>query len=510
MPSCHQKKVLFFGEFLAGDVLAPVPHRHWILALPKMLRPYFKFHRALLKDLCRIAHQCLTEYFRSAVGLPEAVPTDFIAAVTQHIPDKGFQLVRYYGWYSNKARGVRAKTGAAQAEDSAQGHEPDRAPTSAQWRRLIAKIWEADPLTCPDCGAEMKILAFIEEDRRHRKNSQASGPTPRRLARSAAPGARLRADLQRLARRGRGRRCLPALLSAQREPSETARSCFLAPGPATRKPKTRPNQREKPKTALTAARGSCKLRKSWSEVRFRSETKPGRRRSAPGPENQIPIPGRLGSSGGGAAMIKRALDVAVSGAVLAATAPILAAVGAAIAVKMGQPVVFSHARPGKDEKLFQMYKFRTMTDARGPDGEPLPDAERITPLGRFLRKTSLDELPALLNVLKGEMSLVGPRPLMVQYLPYFTDRERLRHTVLPGITGWAQIHGRNEVPWDRRLALDVWYVENQSLWLDLKILAATARMVLKREGVVDPRSTMLNLDEERAGRQRRVGPAERA
>jgi lipopolysaccharide/colanic/teichoic acid biosynthesis glycosyltransferase len=210
-------------------------------------------------------------------------------------------------------------------------------------------------------------------------------------------------------------------------------------------------------------------------------------------------------------MIKRALDVAVSGAVLAATAPLLAAVGAAIAVKMGRPVVFSHARPGKDEKLFQMYKFRTMTDARGPDGEPLPDAERITPLGRFLRKTSLDELPALLNVLKGEMSLVGPRPLMVQYLPYFTDRERLRHTVRPGITGWAQIHGRNEVPWDRRLALDVWYVENQSLWLDLKILAATARMVLKREGVVVvPRSTMLNLDEERAGRQRPVGPAEPA
>lgn len=109
------------------------------------------------------------------------------------------------------------------------------------------------------------------------------------------------------------------------------------------------------------------------------------------------------------------------------------------------------------------------------------------------------------------MSLVGPRPLLVKYLPYFTDRERLRHTVLPGLTGWAQIHGRNEVPWDRRLALDVWYVENQSLWLDLKILGATARSVLKRKGVVvDPRSTMLNLDEERALRQRPVGPAERA
>ena len=183
-------------------------------------------------------------------------PTDFIAAVTQHIPDKGFQLVPYYGWYSHKARGVRARTGAAQAEDSAQGHEPDRAPTSAQWRRL----WEADPLTCPDCGAEMRILAFIEEDRRHRKNSQASGPTPRRLARSAAPGARLGADLQRLARRGRERRCLPALLSAQR--AYGARSCFLAPGPATRKPKRARNQREKPKTALTAARGFCKLRKT--------------------------------------------------------------------------------------------------------------------------------------------------------------------------------------------------------------------------------------------------------
>jgi hypothetical protein len=154
-------------------------------------------------------------------------PTDFIAAVTQHIPDKGFQLVRYYGWYSHKARGVRAKTGAAQAEDSAQGHEPDRAPTSAQWRRLIAKIGEADPLTCPRLRGRIEDSGLHRGGPRHRKNSQASGPTPRRLARSAAPGARLRADLQRLVRRGRGRRCLPALLSAQRAFGDGP---FLLPG----------------------------------------------------------------------------------------------------------------------------------------------------------------------------------------------------------------------------------------------------------------------------------------
>lgn len=200
-------------------------------------------------------------------------------------------------------------------------------------------------------------------------------------------------------------------------------------------------------------------------------------------------------------MIKRLFDVVCSGAILAIAAPPMVVLGGVIAWRMGRPVLFKHQRPGKDEKLFDLYKFRTMTDARGPTGELLDDAERITPLGAFMRKTSLDELPELINVLRGEMSLVGPRPLLVRYLPYFTEAERVRHSVLPGITGWAQIHGRNEVTWDRRLAYDVWYVENQSFWLDLKILFATAKMVLKREGVVvDPHSTMLNLDEERPKR----------
>ena len=164
-------------------------------------------------------------------------PTDFIAAVTQHIPDKGFQLVRYY-----KARGVRAKTGAAQAEDSAQGHEPDRARTSAQWRRLIAKIWEADPLTCPDCGAEMRILAFIEETASSEGILRHLGLPPD--ASRGPPGARLRADLQRLARRGRGRRCLPALLSAQRAFGDGP---FLLPGARARPPGS-------PKRARTSER----------------------------------------------------------------------------------------------------------------------------------------------------------------------------------------------------------------------------------------------------------------
>jgi lipopolysaccharide/colanic/teichoic acid biosynthesis glycosyltransferase len=201
-------------------------------------------------------------------------------------------------------------------------------------------------------------------------------------------------------------------------------------------------------------------------------------------------------------MIKRLFDIAVSATVLAAAAVPMAVLGGVVAVRMGRPVIFKHKRPGKDEQLFDLYKFRTMTDERGPDGELLPDGERITPLGAFMRRTSLDELPELINVLRGEMSLVGPRPLLVRYLPFFTERERARHSVLPGITGWAQVHGRNEVTWDRRLDLDVWYVEHRSFWLDLKILLMTAAMVCRREGViVDPRSAMLNLDEERAGMQ---------
>jgi lipopolysaccharide/colanic/teichoic acid biosynthesis glycosyltransferase len=176
------------------------------------------------------------------------------------------------------------------------------------------------------------------------------------------------------------------------------------------------------------------------------------------------------------------------------------AVAAAVRWKMGRPVLFAHPRPGLGERTFVLYKFRTMVEQRGPLGKELPDTARLTPLGRFLRRYSLDELPQLWNVLRGDMSLVGPRPLQLDYLPYFTARERLRHTVRPGITGWAQVCGRNKAPWDERLANDVWYVENRSLWLDLKILAMTAILVLRhRNVVVDPRSIMKNLNEERAG-----------
>ncbi len=208
--------------------------------------------------------------------------------------------------------------------------------------------------------------------------------------------------------------------------------------------------------------------------------------------------------------LKRALDVTLAGGALVGLSLPMLVVAGMVAVNMGRPVVFSHDRPGQGERLFKMYKFRTMSDARGPDGELLPDGDRITKLGAFLRKTSLDELPELFNVLRGDLSLVGPRPLLVRYLPHFTERERLRHSVKPGITGWAQIHGRNEVSWDRRIGLDVWYVEHRSFRLDLEILLSTVRLVLKRDGiVVDPRSAMLNFDEERIARAAAAKAAQR-
>ncbi|WP_458766431.1 sugar transferase [Cupriavidus basilensis] len=151
--------------------------------------------------------------------------------------------------------------------------------------------------------------------------------------------------------------------------------------------------------------------------------------------------------------------------------------------KLGSPVFFQQVRPGLHGKPFQMIKFRTMTDARGPGGELLSDAERLTPFGRFLRSTSLDELPELWNVLKGDMSLVGPRPLLMDYLPLYTMEQARRHEVRPGITGWAQINGRNALSWEEKFALDVWYVEHRTIWLDLKILALTVKKVLVRDGV---------------------------
>ena len=181
--------------------------------------------------------------------------------------------------------------------------------------------------------------------------------------------------------------------------------------------------------------------------------------------------------------MKRCLDVILSSAVLLAALPLLLLSAFCILVCMGRPVVFMQHRPGLKGKLFEMVKFRTMTDERGPDGQLLADKDRLPPFGRWLRASSLDELPELWNVLKGEMSLVGPRPLLVEYLPLYTPEQARRHEVRPGITGWAQVNGRNAISWEEKFKLDVWYVDNQSLWLDLKILWLTIKKVLVRDGI---------------------------
>ncbi|QOT80690.1 sugar transferase [Cupriavidus basilensis] len=181
--------------------------------------------------------------------------------------------------------------------------------------------------------------------------------------------------------------------------------------------------------------------------------------------------------------MKRVIDILFAGiALLVLGIPLLLLIRQ-VRKKLGSPVFFQQVRPGLHGKPFQMIKFRTMTDARGPDGELLSDAERLTPFGRFLRSTSLDELPELWNVLKGDMSLVGPRPLLMDYLPLYTTEQARRHEVRPGITGWAQINGRNALSWDEKFALDVWYVEHRTFWLDLKILALTVKKVLVRDGI---------------------------
>jgi len=198
------------------------------------------------------------------------------------------------------------------------------------------------------------------------------------------------------------------------------------------------------------------------------------------------------------AAAKRLVDVLASACGLLLLSPVLLGVAMAVRWSMGSPVLFRQVRPGRHAVPFAMYKFRTMRDAHDEHGNPLPDAERLTGVGRFLRRSSLDELPELINVLRGDMSLVGPRPLLMRYLPYYTPREQRRHDVRPGITGWAQVNGRNTARWTDRLEMDVWYVEHQSLWLDFKVLARTAASLLGQKGVVvDPRSAMLNLDEER-------------
>lgn len=195
---------------------------------------------------------------------------------------------------------------------------------------------------------------------------------------------------------------------------------------------------------------------------------------------------------------KRAIDLVIAGVLLIVLSPVFLVVAASIRLTMGSPVLFRQVRPGLHGRPFTMLKFRTMTDARDASGRHLPDSQRLTRLGRWLRATSLDEFPELVNVLKGDMSLVGPRPLLMRYMPYFTDRERIRFAVRPGITGLAQVSGRNALPWDERLELDVRYVEEWSLGLDFRILWMTVRNVLRRSGVeVDPTQVMLDFDEER-------------
>ena len=183
------------------------------------------------------------------------------------------------------------------------------------------------------------------------------------------------------------------------------------------------------------------------------------------------------------AHLKRVFDVVVSATALVVLAPVMGLIALAVWRTMGRPVLFRQARPGLHGKPFVMYKFRTMRDLRDAEGNLLPDEARLTPFGRWLRTTSLDELPELVNVLRGEMSLVGPRPLLMEYLERYTPEQARRHEVKPGITGWAQIHGRNNLSWEERLRLDVWYVDHWSLWLDLKILWRTLWMVLRREGI---------------------------
>jgi sugar transferase EpsL len=183
------------------------------------------------------------------------------------------------------------------------------------------------------------------------------------------------------------------------------------------------------------------------------------------------------------AYLKRVFDIVVSAVALTVLAPVMGLIALAVWRTMGRPVLFRQARPGLHGKLFVMYKFRTMRDLRDAEGKLLPDEARLTPFGRWLRATSLDELPELGNVLRGEMSLVGPRPLLMEYLDRYTPEQARRHEVKPGITGWAQIHGRNNLSWDERFKLDVWYVDNWSLWLDVKILWRTLWMVLRREGI---------------------------
>ena len=189
-------------------------------------------------------------------------------------------------------------------------------------------------------------------------------------------------------------------------------------------------------------------------------------------------------------LVKKTFDRTIAAAGLVALGPLMAVTAAAVRINLGSPVVFKQTRPGFEGRPFVVYKFRTMRDARDAGGRPLSpseqllsDAARLTPFGKFLRGVSLDELPQLWNVLRGDLSLIGPRPLLMQYIGRYSAEQMRRHDVIPGITGWAQINGRNALSWDEKFALDVWYVDNWSLWLDAKILAGTFLQVVRREGI---------------------------
>ena len=188
----------------------------------------------------------------------------------------------------------------------------------------------------------------------------------------------------------------------------------------------------------------------------------------------------------GAPFVKRLFDLIIASLAALILSPIMLLVSVSVAVDLGFPILFRQKRPGYHGEIFTIYKFRTMKDNKDSQGNLLPDANRLSKLGRFLRSTSLDELPELFNIIKGDMSLVGPRPLLIEYLPLYNQEQARRHDVIPGITGWAQVHGRNALNWEQKFELDVWYVDHWSFWLDIKILALTIVKVLKREGISQP------------------------
>ena len=202
--------------------------------------------------------------------------------------------------------------------------------------------------------------------------------------------------------------------------------------------------------------------------------------------------------------MKRSFDIFIALSTLFFLFPVIFIVGILVRLNLGSPIFFSQNRPGLHGKVFKMIKFRSMLDCKDKHGNILPDSERLTKFGAFLRSTSLDELPGLFNVLKGDMSLVGPRPLLIQYLPLYNKEQSRRHDVRPGITGWAQINGRNAISWEEKFALDVWYVDNRTFWLDIKIVFMTVRKVFVKEGIsADGHVTIepFTGSEEQGGRQ---------